>query len=145
MVKETINRLYEGLNAGITRKAEKKWGGADVCIVRHAPPPSENGFYPDPRFVETRYPLELSWIFEALRDAFYAEKLLDGCSKIEFFGRLANAACEAITENAEIPCVDLCKSVIAEAEKMYEEMQNHQFHCLAVTFGNEIYNDRCKK
>ena len=58
-------------------KAARAWGGADMAIS-----PSSNqdvssgGFYPAPRCVVTTHTLEVSWLFEALRDAFYAENRL---------------------------------------------------------------------
>ena len=79
----------------------------------------QGGFYPDPLYVETEYPLEVSWMFFQLKDAFYAENLLDGCSKVEFFGRLANAAIRAIGTEPGISCPDLCRTVALEAETIY--------------------------
>lgn len=145
MVKETLNRLMEIFSTGNIPRAERNWGGADVCIVRKAPPKKQGGFYPDPRYVATQYPRELSWLFEELRDAFFAEKLLDGCNKIEFFGRLANTALRAASADPEIPCPTLCRAVAAEAETMYNELTNGNFHYLTVASGNEIYDDSKKQ
>ncbi len=141
-VKETLNLLAETIASGNIPKAKQEWGSPDVCIVRKSPQKTEDGFYPDPRYVETKYPLELSWMFFKLKDAFYAEDLLDGCSKIEFFGRLANAAIRAAGANPEISCSDLCLAVAREAETIYNEMTHGEFHCLPLGFGNEIYDDR---
>ena len=67
------------------------WRGADVVITDQPLPPSPpDSFYPPQRPVVTVHVAELSWLFERLRDSFMP--LLDGSSKIEFFGRLANAA-----------------------------------------------------
>jgi hypothetical protein len=69
----------------------KEWGGADVVIRSHKPEPrSENSWYPEPRWVVTPNAKPLSKLFYNLRDAFYG--MLDGCSKIEFYGRMAEAA-----------------------------------------------------
>lgn len=141
-VKETLKLLAETIASGNIPKEKQEWAGADVCIVLKAPAKKEDGFYPESRYVETKYPLELSWIFFTLKDAFYAEDLLDGCSKFEFFGRLANAAIRATGANPKISCPDLCKAVALEAETIYNELTHCEFHCLPLGFGNEIYDDR---
>ena len=141
-VKETLKLLADTIASGNIPKANQEWAGADVCIVRSEPTKTENGFYPEPRYVETNYPLELSWMFFKLKDAFYAEDLLDGCSKIEFFGRLANAAVRAAKAKPEISCPDLCGAVALEAETIYNELTHGEFHCLPLGFGNEICDDR---
>ena len=141
-VKDTLKLLAKTIASGNIPKANQEWAGADVCIVRSEPTKNENGFYPEPRYVETNYPLELSWMFFKLKDAFYAEDLLDGCSKIEFFGRLANAAIRAAKAKPEISSPDLCGAVALEAETIYNELTHGEFHCLALGFGNEIFDDR---
>ena len=70
-VKETLKLLADIIASGNIPKANQEWAGADVCIVRSVPTKTENGFYPEPRYVETNYPLELSWMFFKLKDAFY--------------------------------------------------------------------------
>ena len=97
-------------------KAARAWGGADMAIS-----PSSNqdvssgGFYPAPRCVVTTHTLEVSWLFEALRDAFYAENRLDGQTKIEFFGRLANAANRCLKKNAAPSAQELCAAILHES------------------------------
>lgn len=140
-VKETMGLLADIIASGNIPKADRAWAGADVCIVRRVPSKKSDGFYPEPRYVETKYQLELSWIFFKLKDAFYAEELLDGCSKIEFFGRLANSAIRAIAADPEIPCPGLCRTVMLEAETIYNELTHGEFHCLSLGFGNEICDD----
>ena len=77
-----------------------------------------------------------------MKEAFYAEDLLNGGSKIEFFGRLANAAIRAAGAKPEISCPDLCRAVVLEAETIYNDMTHGEFHCLPLGFGNEICDDR---
>ena len=141
-VKATLKQLSDTITSGNIPKANQIWCGADVCIDRKTPQKTEDGFYPDPRYVETEYALELSWVFFLLKDAFYAENLIDGCSKIEFFGRLANAAIRATGAKPDISCPDLCLAVAQEAETIYNEITHGEFHCLTVGLGNEIYDDR---
>jgi len=141
-VKATLKQLAETIASRDIPKADLPWAGADVCIVDNIPPKTEDGFYPDPRYVVTEYPLEVSWMFFALKNAFYDEDLLDGCSKIEFFGRLANAAIRAIEGKPKISCPDLCRAVALEAETIYNELTHGEFHCLTLGIGNEICDDR---
>ena len=63
-------------------------------------------------------------VFRELRDAFRAEKLLDGCNKENFYGRLSETARKAIAENAEICAEDLCSRVLDEAYRIYGEMRS---------------------
>jgi hypothetical protein len=98
-------------------------------------------FYPEPRYVVTDYSFELSWLFEALRDAFYAEARLDSCSKIEFFGRLANAGNRFLRRSSLPTAHQLCAAVLHEAYAIYEEMEDGAFQCIPIAFGNEIVDD----
>lgn len=127
-------------------RSSRPWGGADVVIsFRARPGDGKSSFYPAPRMVYTAYTLELSWLFESLRDSFAIESLLDGCNKIEFYGRLANAANAYLRKGAEITAPGLCGAVLDEAVKMYGEMKNHTFEYLPVAFNGEIAADLKKK
>jgi hypothetical protein len=79
--------LYSGLSS---EETEQHWGGADVVVTTEQPHYEPGGFYPEPRTVVTPHAGQLSWLFYQLRDIFF--DLYDGNSKIEMFGRLANAA-----------------------------------------------------
>jgi hypothetical protein len=137
-----LKRLQNALEEPHFPQAETDWDGADVVITREEPPKgAEGGFYPDPRYVVTEYSLELSSLFERLRDAFYAGKRLDSCSKIEFFGRLANAANRCIKRSASLEVHSLYAAVLHEAFAIYDEMEEGAFECLAVAVGNEIVDD----
>lgn len=122
-------------------KAKRNWEGADVVIDNKPHVSNPNSFYPEPRFVITEFSLEISWLFECLRDAFYAEKLIDGCTKIEFFGRLANSANDKINKDKNISKQELCISIINEAEKIYSEIKNGTFCSLPIAEGNKIADD----
>ena len=122
------------------------WGGADVMLsFRPRPGDGESSFYPAPRMVYTPHARELSWFFDSLRDAFAIESLLDGCNKIEFYGRLANAANARTQAGPEVSAPELCGAVLNEAVKMYGEMKNHTFEYLLVAFNGEIAADLKKK
>ena len=139
---DELRRLEETLAGGSVPRAKREWGGADVVISSESPPPSDGkGFYPEPRHVITTHSRELSWMFERLRDAFYAESRLDGCSKIEFFGRLANAANRCLSREPGAGAALLCAAVLHEAFAIYDEMEEGDFECFAVAIGNEIADD----
>jgi hypothetical protein len=123
-------------------RARRIWSGADVVIANKVTQRLDEGsFYPDPRYVVTPHAAELSWLFERLRDAFYDEQRLDSCSKIEFFGRLANAALRCIRKKESMEAEVLCRAVLHEAFAIYEEMEEGTFTPLAVASGGEIYDD----
>lgn len=138
---DELRRLEGELSGGPLPRAEREWGGADVIISKASPTPSGGGFYPEPRYVVTPHALELSWLFESLRDAFYAESRLDGCSKIEFFGRLANAANRCLVRESDADANLLCAAVLHEAFAILDEMDEGSFQCLGIAIGNEIVDD----
>lgn len=122
---EELKRLNDVILNNKILKAKRAWGGADVAVVREQPEPISGGFYPDPFFVVSKkFSLEISWMFEQLRDAFYAEKLVDYCSKYEFFGRLAQAANRGIHKNNEDCCI-ICMEILKEAQQMYDEIKTN--------------------
>ena len=122
-------------------QAEGPWEGADVVILPSSKAALEpQSFYAEPRSVVTPYALELSWLFETLRDAFYAENLLDSQTKIEFFGRLANAANRCLGRGTD-SSVRLCAAVLHEAFAIYDEIGEGTFESLPVAVGNEIVDD----
>ena len=118
-------------------------GGADVVIsLRARRGDGESSFYPAPRMVYTIHARALSWLFESLRDAFAVESWLDGCTKIEFYGRLAKAANARLRSGADVSAPELCGAVLDEAAVMLDEMKSRKFQFLLVAFGNEIAADR---
>lgn len=124
-----------------------EWEGADVVIEHGEHGPSEvpkqssQRFYPEPRVVRTRFSHELSWLFTALRDIFHG--YIDGCTKIEFYGRLANMATRYQTrlKGAEENEEDLLRAVLHEAFSILEEMEEGCFCYLPVVVGNTIFDD----
>jgi hypothetical protein len=126
-------------------RALENWGGADVVI---APASIENvtagGFYPEPRTVVTQFSREVSWLFEQLRDVF--APLLDGDSKIEFYGRLAYAARSYQRHvNGGEDAKDILRAVLYEAVLMLEEMEEGTFEYLSLAIGNTVLADMVKE
>src|SRR5437870_522081 len=86
---EIAKGISEHAYQGSSRWSE--WSGADVLVTtKTAKLAEDTGFYPEPRTVVTPYAGEVGWLLSQLRDAF--GDLLDGALKIEFYGRLADAA-----------------------------------------------------
>jgi hypothetical protein len=126
----TRKELVE-LEKRITRSdyphGNKEWGGADIVISSNDPPKSEPSFYPDPRYVVTRFSHELSWLFESLRDIF---PYIDYVNKYDFYGRLADTAdhykkqLESKTEENE---QDLLLAVLNDAISILNEMEEEGY------------------
>jgi len=137
---DKIHELLRQVEAGSIGVAEP-WQGADVVILEKAPDPSVGNFYPDPRFVETQYVKELSWLFEQLRDIFWNNEGY-GAWKEEFFGRLGNVATKFQSVCPEGSAKGLLTAVIEEASTMAEEIANQGgLQYLAITFDNQILDD----
>ncbi len=140
-IKATLSELSRMIDESAVEeiRARQDWGGADVVI---APVSIEAsfGFYPEPRTVVTQFSREVSWLFEKLRDAF--SEVLDGTSKIEFYGRLANAAKTYQQQvNGGENAKDILRAVLYEAVLMLEEIEEGTFEYLSVAIGNTILAD----
>ena len=139
-MKKMIQDLLTLVEAGSIGSA-LPWQGADVVILKKAPTPSEDNFYPDPRIVETKYVKELSWLFEQLRDIFSSNDGY-GAWKEEFFGRLGNVATRFQSVCPEGSVRGLLAAVIEEASTMAEEIAlKGGIQFLAITFDNRILDD----
>lgn len=116
------------------------WGGADVVIAPPQRPARHPSFRPEPRGIVTKHASELSWLFVRLRDIF--SPYYDGQTKIEFFGRLANAAqrYQARKQGPEV-LRDLLGAVVHEAFAIADEMEEGSFRSFALALGNEIVDD----
>ena len=137
---DKIHELLRQVEAGSIGVAEP-WQGADVVILEKAPAPSVGNFYPDPRFVETKYVKELSWLFEQLRNIFWNNEGY-GAWKEEFFGRLGNVATKFQSVCPEGSAKGLLTAVIEEATTMAEEIATEGgLQYLAITFDNRILGD----
>ena len=140
LMKDKIQDLLRLVEAG-SIGAASPWQGAYVVILKKAPAPSEGGFYPDPRFVETKYVKKLSWLFEQLRDIFWESEGY-GAWKEEFFGRLGNVATKFQSVCPEGSVRGLLTAVIEEASTMADEIALEDgLQYLAITSGNRILDD----
>jgi hypothetical protein len=98
-----LDELAHLLANPVLPKASRHWSGADVLIAS-APRPDHfrRSLYPRDSEILTEHALEVSYFLEAFRDPFYEESLIDQCSKIEFFGRLASAAAACLLAGATL-------------------------------------------
>ena len=118
------------------------WRGADVVILEKAPKPNRSrSFYPDPRFVETKFVTELSWVFRHLQEIFsYSDGF--GQWKEEFFGRLGNVATRFQSVCPECKLEALLEVVVEEAAIMADEIiKQGGLRYLSLTFDNRILDD----
>ncbi|MDH4444561.1 MAG: hypothetical protein QE267_05475 [Akkermansiaceae bacterium] len=139
---ETLRETVSLLSQGPIPSSGNMWGGAGVRILIHPPKPKEGQQWrSEPRDVITPRAREVSWLFERLRDAFYSEDRLDGCSKIEFFGRLSNAADRCVSQGHGDDAYLLCLAVLHEAFAIYEEMEAGRFEFLTIAPAGEIADD----
>jgi len=127
------------IRQGLAGGAERLWRGADVVIAEEPPEPSGGGFFPEPRAVVTPYAHQLSGLFESLRDLF--SPVLDGNTKIEFYGRLANAANRFIAAHGNDDLRGLLEAVVEEAARILDEMSNGTFGYLSIAPGGLIWDD----
>jgi hypothetical protein len=123
-------------------KASHHWSGADVVIASARQ--SDHllrSFYPRDREVLTEHALEVSYFFEVLRNPFYERTLLDHCSQIEFFGRLATAADACLLEQPGATAHLVCAAVLREAYAIAKQIDEGEFDFSIVAEGNEIADD----
>ena len=130
-----LDKLAQQVAAGTALEVSDEWGGAGVIIRAKLPKNAEV------RVVVTPHSRHLSWLFYELRDAFYDQDLLDHMTKIEFFGRLANAALRCQAHCGDEQTRDELLAVLHEAFAMLDEFEEGTFECLAAAPGNAIADD----
>jgi hypothetical protein len=134
-----LDELARLLANPVLPKASRRWSGANVLIAS-APQPDHlrKSFYPRAREVLTEHALEISYFFDVLRDPFCEEALINHCSKIGFFGRLASAADALLHEQSDATAHLVCAAVLREAYAMAKQMDEGEFDFLIVAEGNQI-------
>ena len=133
-----LDELAHLLANPVLPKASRHWSVADVVIAFAPQPDQWRSSYPRDREVLTEHALEVSYFFEVLRDPFYEEALIDHCSKIEFFGRLATAAEAGLLEQPDATAHLVCAAVLREAYAMAKQIDKGEFDFLIDFEGNQI-------
>lgn len=144
-VQNTLTEIAHKVAIASYPADKREWGGADVVITSKEPVTKDSGFYPEPRYVVTPFSSELSWLFYQLRDAFAG--LIDSVTKIEFYGRLANAAIryQQYLEDKPEDVQDLLSAVLHEAFAILDELDEGEFQYLLIASGNTISDDSVKQ
>ena len=123
-------------------RVSRGWTGAGVAIITPSEPlPGPDGLRLAPRLVVTPFALELSWLVERLGRGFFEAGRIDGNSKIEFFGRLANAANRLLQSAPGSSCGELCDAILLEAHVILLEMDRGTFRTLCVAPTGHIADD----
>ena len=137
-----LDELAHLLANPVLPKASRLWSRAGV-VIASAPQPDQlwKLYYPRDREVFTEHALEVSYFFEVLRDPLYEEALIDHCSKIAFFGRLATAAEACLLEHPDATAHLVCAAVLRVAYAMAKQMDEGEFDFLIVAEGNLIGDD----
>lgn len=137
--REALNYLFQRLLLTPV-PTDKEWGGANVVITSSQVNRASSSFYSELRYVVTADAKELSWLLSQLRDIFSG--LYDNTSKLEFFGRLANAALryQRISKDYENQR-DLLFAVLHEAFAILDEIEEDVFEYFLVSPGYEIVDD----
>jgi hypothetical protein len=134
-----LDELSERIADGSVGTA-RPWGGAGVVVRRKPLPVRAESFYPDPRAVVTPFVGELSWLFERLWGVF--RPALDHMTKLEFFGRLGNAAARYHEQaGVDASVRGLLSSVLATARAIADELEDGTFEALAVAPDRAIAED----
>jgi hypothetical protein len=134
-----LHGLSHLLANAVLPRAGRYWSGADV-VIASVPLPDQlrSSFCPRDREILTEHALEVSYFLEVLRDPFYEESLINHCSKIEFFGRLASAADACLLEQPDVTAHLVCAAVLREAYAMAKQIDKGEFDFLIVSEGNQI-------
>jgi hypothetical protein len=137
-----LDELAHLLANPVLPKASRHWSEADV-VISSAPQPKHlrRSLYPRDREILTEHALEVSYFLEVLRDPFYEEALINHCSKIEFFGRLATAADACLLEQPDATAHLVCAAVLREACAMAKQIDKGEFDFLIVSEGNQIADE----
>lgn len=119
----------------------RPWGGADVVVCTVAPTLTKGGFYSDPRYVETRYVAEISWMFEQIRNIFWNHPGY-GAWKEELFGRLGNVVQSQTSRNTDTTLEHLTGALLHEAHAIAEEISDSGgLDSMMLTWDNHILDD----
>jgi len=134
-----LDELAHLLANPVLPKASRHWSETDVVIS--SPPQPEHlrrSLYPRDREILTEHALEVAYILEVLRDPFYEESLINHCSKIEFFGRLASAADACLLEQPDATAHLVCAAVLREAYAMAKQLDEGEFAASIAVEGNQL-------
>ena len=141
-VRDSLIELRQTIAKRHLPRASRCWAGAGVAIITPSEPvPNADSLRPVPRLVVTPFALELSWLVERVGKGFFEAGRIDGNSKIEFFGRLANSANRLLQAAPESSASELGNAVLLEAHAILLEMDRGTFRTLRVAPPGRIADD----
>ena len=137
-----LDELAHLLANPVLPKASRHWSGPDV-VIASVPQSGDllRSFYPSDREVLTEHALEVSYFFEVLRDDFFEEALIDHCSEIAFFGRLATAVDACLLEQPDATAHLVCAAVLREANAIAKQIDEGEFDFFMAAQGNQTADD----
>ena len=118
------------LTCKVLPKSSSTWGGAGVVVTFPKQGNEQDvgdSFSRSVDYVRTEYALQVSWVFFTLRDIFHHAKLLDYLSKLEFFGRMAEAVNWFLQHENKPTGKELMLSILHEGFIMLDEIQHRRF------------------
>lgn len=124
------------------------WDGHSDLVISASPRTHRSDFFfEQPRWVQTSWPRELSWVYREVRNAFRSNYLIDGCTRIEFLGRLSNTTNRylASRNGRDDDGLELYLVVIGDAHRILDDMQSGSFRALEIAMGNSIVDDYAPK
>jgi hypothetical protein len=132
-----LQSLDQAVAAGEAGRARRLWGGAGLCVVTAI---TEDPHVESVKYVVTAYASSLSWLVGELWVGCRA--LLDSMTKVEFFGRLGNAA-QGYLQRAgnDASERDLLGAVVHEAYEIVSDIENGRFCALAVAPAGVVHDD----
>lgn len=131
-----LHALDRAVAADEMSEDPRLWGGAGLGIVAALPDSTD----PDVRYVVTPHAAPLSWLVRAIWVA--CRPLLDSMTKIEFFGRLGNAARRYQQRAVKDQNVrDLLGAVMHEAYEIVSDIETGRFHALPVAPTGIVHDD----
>jgi hypothetical protein len=136
-----LQALDQTVAGGDVGQDRRLWGGAGLGVVTAMP---EAPYDESVRYVVTPHAASLSWLVRALWVA--CRPLFDSMTKIEFFGRLGNAARryqQRAGEDAHER--DLLGAVVHEAYEVVADIENGRFYALPVAPPGVVHDDRLPK
>lgn len=136
-VRARLRALDQAVAAGEVGHDRRLWGGAGLGVVTAMP---EGRYDRSDRYVVTPHAGSLSWLVRELWDA--CRPLLNSMTKIEFFGRLGNAARryqQRAGEDARER--DLLAAVVHEAYEIVSDIENGRFYALPVAPAGVVHDD----
>ncbi|QZH65027.1 hypothetical protein [Mycolicibacterium farcinogenes] len=136
-VRTRLHALDQAVAAGEAGSSRHPWEGAGLCVVTAMPDHPYDGSI---KFVVTPHAAALSWLVRALWTA--CHPLMDSMAKVEFFGRLGNAAHRYQRRASDSEKTrDLLGAVLHEAYDIVADIETGRFQPFPVAPRGVVHDD----